>query len=176
VRMPSALLALASLLAVGCSGGAHAEDRGTEAVAGVESASVSGFQAVIVADNHVDRSEYERAMFAYKDCLEVSGVETEEMREQGGLYTLELKDPTDADIDAALECDGMYKSLVEPLYAADHIPSEEEMEREHDAWLECLRSKGYEIPIGAGPDVVNQVLADAPLDELVACHGVDVSR
>ena len=158
-----------AVLVGACSSGSPSDGVPPSTSSTSEAGEVSAFQAGILADGKVERSEYERAIFGYRDCLDRGGVGTDEIVESLGLLFVPLLSPTEADLDIVATCDQEFKSLVESQYVANNTPSVEQMDREYAVWLDCLHSKGYDIPQGADPSTVDQVLEDVPLDELLTC-------
>jgi hypothetical protein len=107
------------------------------------------FQAQILADGDVTPAELERALQASVQCQRNHGLEAELVSfDPSGriVRTASAAGDDPADLDKITEdCDGQYLTAVLSRYGELHPQSEEELQRELDAYIACLGDRGLDV-------------------------------
>jgi hypothetical protein len=118
---------------------------------------LSDFQKEILSDGVLTLAEYERAILAYRTCIEGYGyrIDHEYMPTKNhgyGTYSSRVATVGETDTERAFAeagfkaCERDYIEALGFVWSLDNRPSEEERQRARDAFATCMHDQGEEFP------------------------------
>lgn len=127
-------------------------------------AKTTPFQAEMLKDGVVDRSEYEKAILAQRQCAIEAGGVPGEVKDIGNNqlgYEVEFQSPKQEDIkvfqEAHQACRAKFSREVIEAWTYQQLLSPREKENQRPKVIDCLNSKGVEIPADATADKIFQL-------------------